>query len=203
MKNFTSLASLIYIFILIAISKCNKNNFLEINPSDESSISQKDGYNKRFNLLEDLNKADDISDMTLLFTVTTTGYLSISTLKPVIVYPFSEKPLKINVFYDDKTLLIKDQNDIALWKFKFDPKEKYEFLTFINRGTLLARDASEERIWPFTAEELNKKLYLNYLNGVFELTDKDNQIIWAQPLFKAMTFQEDKVPLKDEELIRI
>ena len=193
----------LYIFIFcISLAKNINSNINEINPNNPDYLK---------NSIAKITEEDCNLDLEKMFkntnpfiTITTTGYLSISTLNKVIVYPFSENALTVNAYYKNKVLLLKDQNSLILWNYKFENKtnEEIKILTFINRGTLLARNEESERIYPFEIEQMTKKLNLNFNNGNFELTDNNNQRIWTYSVNNQPNMNDSSF-LEDEELIKL
>jgi hypothetical protein len=193
-KTKTSLFILFLILISITYSKTkeiknSKNTittFLQVNPNDLSTFPKEE--------ISELEKISNekteeiIGTKTNLpyFTFITTGYLTISTIKNVIIYPFSAKENIINVYYKNGFMLLKDNNDMIIWNYKFDSNEENEInaLTFINRGTLIIKDSSNDRIWPFSEENLYKKININYHKGNLNVTKEQNEKLWEKNIEK-------------------
>lgn len=189
MKNIYT--SIILSILYITAIKLANSNLLEINQDlTIGSISSNQLNNESEN-------AEIFKDSKHILTVSTTGYLSISTLNRIISYPFSEKNLSLKIFYKNGYLLIKDQNNLTIWNYKFGQENvnEVEFLTFINRGTFIAQDAKNNRIWPFGKENLYKKLNLNISNSFIYITDENKNKIWSYSSIKdskhSLHFLED------------
>jgi len=180
----TNTINSLFILFLISITYSNANdskntNLFQINPNDQSSFPKQE-----ISELEKISnqKTEKIIGSDLpYFTFVTTGYLTISTIKNVIIYPFSAKETTINVFFKNGFMLLKDDNNMIIWNYKFDSNEENEIkaLTFINRGTLLLKDSSNDRIWPFGEENLNKKININYKKGNLKVTNEKNENLWG------------------------
>ena len=180
----TNTINSLFILFLISITYSNANdskntNLFQINPNDQSSFPKQE-----ISELEKISnqKTEKIIGSDLpYFTFVTTGYLTISTIKNVIIYPFSAKETTINVFFKNGFMLLKDDNNMIIWNYKFDSNEENEIkaLTFINRGTLLLKDSSNDRIWPFGEENLNKKIHINYKKGNLKVTNEKNENLWG------------------------
>lgn len=132
----TQIKSILFIISLLLIVKFTKSNFLEINPTKVENTKETTAKNDSISKMEKY-----FENSNPLFTVISTGYQTISTIKNVIVYPFSEKLLKINVFYQDGSLLLQDQNLTTLWAYdiKSEKRDEVKVLSFINRGSPLER----------------------------------------------------------------
>ena len=168
----------IFFISLFYITHASELHPFEINPNDQSSFPKEE-------ISEVEKKSNETTEAIIgssapILSFITTGYLTISSIKNVIIYPFSAKEITINVFYKNGYLLMKDNNEMIIWNYKFDLKEKEEIkaLTFINRGTLFLKDSSNERIWPFIEEKMNKKININFKQGNLEVTNEQNENLW-------------------------
>jgi len=181
MKNiFTTTITLIFFISLI---KTENLKGFEINPNklnNNGSISSNDNKKNTNDYSDDLEQF--FQNTKPVTTFTSKGYLTISTLNRVISYPFSEKAFSVKVFYKQGLMMLKDQNNMVLWNYKFDEKnekEEREILTFINRGNLLAQDAENQRIWPYAEEQLSKKLNISLSFGNLDISDENKHKIWS------------------------
>lgn len=194
MKN--TFTNIFYLVLFFSFLKIAKSNIFEINPNKTtdsfSTDKSTDSELKQF-----------FQDTKPITTITTTGYLTISTLNRVISYPFSEKALTVKVFYKEGMMMLKDLNDLILWTYKFDEGiiDEVEFLTFINRGTMLAQDSENLRIWPFEEEKLYKKLNLSLSNGNLDISNENNNKIWSYSVKSVQ--RNDPNFLENVELIRL
>jgi len=196
------LKKVIYIMFIILFANFTNSQIYKIDPNNIGPISY---TSKNIDKKCNFKLENTIVDTSPLMKITTAGYLTISTINRVIVYPYSPNDLTLQLFYKNGFLLIKDQNNLEIWNYKLEIEnnEERELLTFINRGNLLARDQNNERIYPYHDEKLNKKINLNFNKGNLELTDENKNKIWSTAIDKQNIYDDEDHFIKREELIKI
>lgn len=177
--------------------KDSLNSLFSIDPNDKSSFPKE----KEPSELErkSMEKIEEIfTEKEPILTFSYSGYITISSIKNVIVYPFNKKETSINIFYNKGLMMIKDSNDVTLFnhEFSLEDSEEIKALTFINRGTMTVKN-NNERIFPFSEEKLNKKIHVHFKQGILKVLGENMESLWEKNFEK-----NEKISAKEKNLKR-